>query len=101
MIGSGLALAAIFLPGFLLLVGVLPFWDRFRTMATAQSLMQGANAAVVGILAAALYAPVFTTAIHNPRDLTVALAGLVTLTSWKVPTWIVVALSAAAGATLL
>ncbi|MFC3071815.1 chromate efflux transporter [Shinella pollutisoli] len=98
--GAGLALAAIFLPGFLLLVGVLPFWDRFRTMAKARSLMQGANAAVVGILGTALHSPVFTTAIGDPRDLALALAGFVALTAWKVPPWIVVGLSALGGAAL-
>lgn len=100
VIGAGLALLAIFLPGFLLLVGVLPFWDRFRTMAKAQSLMRGANAAVVGNLGAALYSPVFTTAIGNPRDFTLALAGFVALTAWKAPPWIVVGLSALGGMAL-
>lgn len=100
VVGSSLALLAVFLPGFLLLVGVLPFWDRFRTMATAQSLMQGANAAVVGILGAALYSPVFVTAITNPRDLALALAGFVALTAWRVAPWIVVGLSALGGIAL-
>ena len=59
--------------------------------------MQGANAAVVGILGAALYSPVFTTAITNSRDLTLALAGFVALTAWNVPPWIVVGLSALGG----
>lgn len=99
-IGSGLALLAIFLPGFLLLVGVLPFWNRFRTMATAQSLVQGANAAVVGVLGAALYSPVFVTAVTDPPDLALALAGFVALTAWNVPPWIVVGLSALGGAAL-
>lgn len=99
-IGSGLALLAIFLPGFLLLVGVLPFWNRFRTMATAQSLVQGANAAVVGVLGAALYSPVFVTAVTDPPDLALALAGFVALTAWNVPPWIVVGLSALGGAVL-
>ena len=98
--GAILALLAIFLPGFLLLVGVLPFWNRFRAMAKAQSLMQGANAAVVGILGSALYSPVFTTAIANPRDLALALAGFVALTAWNAPPWIVVGLSALGGALL-
>ena len=92
VIGSGLALLAIFLPGFLLLVGVLPFWNRFRTMATAQSLVQGANAAVVGVLGAALYSPVFVTAVTDPPDFALALAGFVALTAWNVPPWIVVGL---------
>ena len=99
-IGSGLALLAIFLPGFLLLVGVLPFWNRFRTMATAQSLVQGANAAVVGVLGAALYSPVFVTAVTDPPDLALALAGFVALTAWNVPPWIVVGLSVLGGAAL-
>ena len=99
-IGSGLALLAIFLPGFLLLVGVLPFWIRLRTMATAQSLVQGANAAVVGVLGAALYSPVFVTAVTDPPDLALALAGFVALTAWNVPPWIVVGLSALGGAAL-
>ena len=98
--GAALALLAIFLPGFLLLVGVLPFWNRFRSTARAQSLMQGANAAVVGILGAALYSPVFTTAITGQRDLALALAGFVALTAWNVPPWIVVGVSAAGGAIL-
>ena len=91
---------AIFLPGFLVLVGVLPFWDQFRTKSAAQSLMRGANAAVVGILGAALYSPVFTSAIADLRDLALALAGFVALMMWKAPPWLVVALSVVAGAGL-
>jgi chromate transporter len=95
--GAALALAAIFLPGFLLLVGVMPFWDRFRMMASAQSLMQGANAAVVGILGAALYAPVFTSAIMDMRDFALALACFVALMAWKAPPWAVVIFAALGG----
>jgi chromate transporter len=95
--GAALALGAIFLPGFLLLVGVLPFWDRFRAMARAQSLMQGANAAVVGILGAALYSPVFTSAIGDMRDFTLALVCFVALIAWKAPPWAVVILAAMGG----
>jgi len=98
--GAVLALLAVFLPGFLLLVGVLPFWDRFRSMARAQSLMQGANAAVVGILGAALHAPVFTSAIGGSRDFTLALACFVLLTAWKAPPWVVVIVAALGGAGL-
>lgn len=98
--GAALALLAIFLPGFLVLLGVLPFWDRFRRMAGAQSLMQGANAAVVGILGAALYSPVFTTAIGGLPDLALALACFVALTGWKLAPWRVVLLAAMAGAAL-
>jgi chromate transporter len=100
VVGATLALLALFLPGFLLLVGVLPFWDRFRGMARAQSLMQGANAAVVGILAAALYAPVFTSAIGDMKDFTLALGCLVLLVGWRVPPWIVVLLAASGGIAL-
>lgn len=100
VLGAGLALMAIFLPGFLVLVAVMPFWDRFRSMASAQSLMQGANAAVVGILGAALYSPVFTTAIGDMRDLALALAGFVMLTVWRVPPWAVVGLCALVGVAL-
>ncbi|MGF1957840.1 chromate transporter, partial [Enterococcus casseliflavus] len=64
--GAAVALAAIFLPGFLVLVGVLPFWDALRGRPRVRTAMRGANAAVVGILAAALYTPVFTTAITGP-----------------------------------
>ncbi|SNT20144.1 chromate efflux transporter [Tropicimonas sediminicola] len=98
--GAAIALVAVFLPGFLILVGVLPFWDRFRSMAAAQSLMQGANAAVVGILGAALYDPVFTSAIGGMKDFALALACFVLLTIWKAPPWAVVIVAAAGGAAL-
>ncbi|WP_371056584.1 chromate efflux transporter [Rhodosalinus sp. K401] len=98
--GAAIALAAIFLPGFLILVGVLPFWDRFRKMARAQAAMRGANAAVVGILGAALYTPVFTGAVGDMRDFALALACLVALIAWKVPPWAVVLCAAGGGAGL-
>lgn len=98
--GAALALGALFLPGFLILIGVLPFWDRFRRMARAQSAMQGANAAVVGILGAALYTPVFTSAIGDLRDFTLALLCFLLLTAWKAPPWAVVILAALGGAGL-
>jgi chromate transporter len=98
--GALIALAAVFLPGFLILVGVLPFWDRFRTMARTQSLMQGANAAVVGILGAALYSPVFTGSVANLQDFVLALACFVLLMAWKAPPWAVVIVAAVGGAGL-
>ena len=98
--GAALALVAVFLPGFLILVGVLPFWDEFRRMAPAQAAMQGANAAVVGILGAALYSPVFTGAIGGMADFALALACFVLLVAWKTPPWIVVLVAAAGGAAL-
>ena len=95
--GASLALLALFLPGFLLLVGVLPFWDRFRAIPQAQSAMLGANAAVVGILGAALYAPVFTSAILDMRDFALALICFVALMAWRAPPWLVVLLAAIGG----
>jgi chromate transporter len=77
---------------------MLPFWDSLRTRPLAQAAMRGANAAVVGILAVALYNPVWTNAVLNPRDFVLALAGFLMLTIWKVAPWIVVLLLAAAGA---
>lgn len=95
--GAVISLVAVFLPGFLLLVGVLPFWDAFRTRPKAQAAMRGANAAVVGILAAALYDPVWTSAILGPRDFALALTGFILLTVWKAPPWSVVLLMALGG----
>ncbi len=95
--GAALALFAIFLPGFLLLVGTLPFWNAVRNKPLAQAGMRGANAAVVGILGAALYSPVFTSSVLTPYDFAVALTGFVLLTIWRVPPWIVVLLTAPAG----
>lgn len=95
--GAAMALLALFLPGFLLLVGALPFWDQFRAMPQAQSAMQGANAAVVGILGAALYSPVFTSAIMDMRDFALALACFVALIAWKAPPWLVVLVAAVGG----
>jgi len=95
--GAAIALVGIFLPGFLLLTGVLPFWNTFRTRPWTQALMRGANAAVVGILAAALYSPVFTTAITGPGPFVLALICFVLLTSWRVPAWAVVIIGAAGG----
>jgi chromate transporter len=95
--GATIALIAVFLPGILLVYGMLPFWDQFRSRPTAQFAMRGANAAVVGILGAALYDPVWTSAILTPQDFALALAGFLLLTVWKAAPWIVVALLAAAG----
>ncbi|MCO6416142.1 chromate efflux transporter [Siccirubricoccus sp. KC 17139] len=97
VLGAAIALVAVFLPGILLVYGALPFWDAFRTRPLAQSAMRGTNAAVVGILGAALYDPVWTSAVLGPRDFAVALVGFVLLTVWKAPPWIVVLLMAAGG----
>ncbi|GEN29554.1 chromate transporter [Halovibrio variabilis] len=98
LLGALLALLAIFIPGFLLLVGVLPFWNQFRQWGSAQALMRGANAAVVGVLGAALYQPVWTSAIIGAEEFALALTGFLLLTVWKLPAWVVVALVAVAGA---
>jgi chromate transporter len=98
--GAVLALAAIFLPGLLLLLGALPFWDAFRTRPMAQATMRGTNAAVVGILGAALYDPVWTNAVLSPGDFALALSGFVLLAVWNAPPWAVVLLLAAGGAAL-
>lgn len=90
VIGAALCLVAVFLPGLLLLVGVLPFWDALRRRPAAQAAMRGANAAVVGILAAALYDPVWTGAVLAPPDFALALGGFLLLTVWRAPPWVVV-----------
>ncbi|WP_445000697.1 chromate efflux transporter [Halomonas mongoliensis] len=97
LVVAALALAMIFLPGMLLLVAVLPHWARFRRWDSAQALMRGANAAVVGILGAALYHPVWTSAILGPREFALALTGFLLLSVWKLPAWAVVALLAGGG----
>ncbi len=95
--GAAICLVAVFLPGLLLLIGALPFWNEFRTHRTAQAAMRGANAAVVGILGAALYNPIWTSAILDSRDFALALAGFILLTVGKAPPWVVVVLLAAGG----
>ena len=95
--GGLFALAAIFLPSFLLVIGVAPFWDRLRSWASFGGALRGINAAVVGLLLAALYDPVWTSAIHGPYDFGLALVALGLLAIWKWPPWLVVALSALAG----
>jgi chromate transporter len=95
--GAALALVAIFLPGFLVLVGVLPFWDALRRRTGAQALLRGANAAVVGILAAALYDPVFVTAVVDAPTFVLAALCFVLLVALRVPPWAVVLVGAAGG----
>ncbi|MGY4478817.1 chromate efflux transporter [Bradyrhizobium sp. USDA 3364] len=95
--GAVTGLVGIFLPGILILLAALPFWDQFRKRPAAQAMMRGVNAAVVGILGAALYDPVWTSSVHHPLDFGIALAGFVLLTAWRAPPLVVVVLSAAAG----
>ncbi|MGV8955313.1 MAG: chromate transporter, partial [Cypionkella sp.] len=97
VIGAAIALVAIFLPGLLLLIGVLPFWNGLRARPLAQAAMRGANAAVVGILGAALYDPVFVSAVQGPLDFALVTAGFVALVAWKAPPWVVVLALGCAG----
>jgi chromate transporter len=95
--GAAVGLVGIFLPGFLLLVGVLPFWDALRGRRTVLSVMRGANAAVVGILAAALYNPIFVTAVTGAPEFALALVCFVLLVAVRLPPWAVVIAGAAGG----
>ena len=98
--GAVLALLAIFIPGMLCLVGALPFWGALTADPRARAAMLGTNAAVVGLLGAALYNPVWTNAVRNPIDFAIAAAGFVLLIAWRAPPLVVVTLSALAGAGL-
>ena len=100
---SVIALLAIFLPGFLLLGGILPWWQRLSQGHSAASIVAGVNVAVVGLLGAALYDPVFTSAIWNTKDLAIALVGFTLLMAWKVsPLWVVLwCVGASSGVVLL
>ena len=96
-IGAVLCLLAIYLPSGLLVLGVLPFWENLRRRPGAQATLRGANAAVVGLLLAALYNPVWTSAVHTSGDLALALVVFGLLTFWKLPPWMVVGLAAVGG----
>ncbi len=105
LLGATLALLAIFLPSALLVVGALPFWQRLREAPAAQRALMGVNAAVVGLLAAALYDPVFTAGIvATPRPavaMALAAAAFVALAAWRLPAWAVVLAAGAAGFVVL
>lgn len=100
-LGALVALVGIFSPAWLLVLGALPFWDQLRARADVQGALRGINAAVVGILLAALYQPVWTSAIRAPLDVALALAAFGLLVFWRTPPWLVVLLSALAGLVLL
>jgi chromate transporter len=99
-LGALVCLVAIFLPSFLLTVGALPFWEDLRRMRSVRSTLLGVNAAVVGLLLAALYNPVWTSAIKSPADFVLAVTAFALLAFWKAPPWLVVVLTAAGGAGL-
>lgn len=96
--GAAIALVAIFLPGLLLIAGALPYWETLRHFASARAAMAGINAAVVGILGAALYDPVWTSAILSLKDFALAVIAFVLLMVWKAPPWIGVVATAVGAA---
>ena len=98
--GAAMGLIGIFLPGMLILTGVLPFWDTLRQRAAAQAAMRGVNAAVVGLLGAALYNPVWTASVRTGGDFAIALTGFVLLTAWRAPPLVVVIIGALGGIVL-
>ena len=104
LMGSGwgvlIAVFAMFLPSFLLVIGTLPFWSIIRTKSGVQAALKGVNAAVVGILLAALYDPVFTSAIKGPADFAVAVIAFAMLVYFKLAPWIVVLITAILGAAM-
>ncbi|MDF1486570.1 chromate efflux transporter [Ramlibacter sp. H39-3-26] len=99
-LGAAVCLVAIFVPSFLLVAGALPFWEPLRRNPHAQAALAGVNAAVVGLLLAALYNPVWTSAIHSGADFGLALAAFVALMFWRVPPWAVVLACGVGGALL-
>lgn len=97
-LGGLICLVAIFAPSFLLVIGALPFWDELRRMRAMRSSLLGINAVVVGLLLAALYHPVWTSAILSTADFGLALGAFTLLAFWRLPAWLVVVLTAAGGA---
>ena len=96
-VGGLICLTAIFVPSFLLVIGTLPYWNALSRLESARRAMLGINAAVVGLLLAALYDPVWTSGVRSAGDFVLALAAFALLASWKLPPWLVVMLGAAAG----
>jgi chromate transporter len=98
--GAAMGLIGIFLPGMLILIGTLPFWETFRARSGAQAAMRGINAAVVGILGGAFYDPVWASSVKTTGDFGVALIGFVLLIMWRAPPLLVVVIGAVAGVAL-
>jgi chromate transporter len=98
--GAVLGIVGIFLPGILILLGTLPFWDTVRQRVGSQAVMRGVNAAVVGLLGAALYSLLWVNSIRSSGDFALALAGFVLLTAWRTPPLLVVILGALGGIAL-
>jgi chromate transporter len=89
-----LCLVAVFLPSFLLVIGAMPFWETLRKGTIAQAALKGVNAAVVGLLLAALYHPVWTAGVTSAKDFALATGAFLLLFMWHTPPWLVVILSA-------
>ena len=96
-LGAPICLLAIFLPSFLLVAGALPFWEQLRRSRQTQAALAGVNAAVVGLLGAAFYRPVWSSTVFKPEDFGLALLAFTALMYWKLPPWAVVLCSGAAG----
>jgi chromate transporter len=96
--GATLGIIAIFLPGLLVLLGALPFWNAVRRRAGAQAALRGTNAAVVGLLGAALYNPIWINSVSSPNDVGAALIWFILLAAWRAPPVLVVVLGASSGA---
>jgi chromate transporter len=99
--GALTATVSIFAPSFLLVAGLLPFWDTLRHRSGVRVALKGVNAAVVGVLLAALFTPIWTGAVHTSADFATGLVAFLLLTLWAVPPWIVVVLGAVAGEALV
>src|SRR4029077_18737259 len=95
-LGGVFCYVAIFLPSFLSLIGALPFWETLRRRPGVQSALRGVNGAVVGLLLAALYKPVWTSAIFGPADFAIGILAFLLLAFWAVPPWLVVVFGAVA-----
>ena len=101
VVGAFIAIFGIFASSFLLILGLLPFWDKLRSNATARQALGGVNAAVVGLLGAALYNPVFTAGVTTSGQMAFALAAFLALHTWKLPAWTVVIAGGVLGGLLL
>ncbi len=100
LLGALLGVVAIFAPSFLLVIGLIPFWDTLRRRQPMQAMLRGVNAAVVGVLLAALYTPVWTAGVHSPAGFGLAIAAFLALAFWTVSPWIVVVAGALVAAGL-
>jgi chromate transporter len=96
-VGALVATVSIFASSFLLVGGLLPFWDTLRHRTGVRAALRGVNAAVVGVLLAALFTPIWTGSVHTPADFALGLVAFLLLALWAVPPWLVVVLGALAG----